>query len=155
MKERRFLYDFPSVTEPEWAPRVERWYQLDALAYGLVESWWHWRDLGTPSLIVAASPGASNESDRRFLAAAPSAVRFVHTLPSVRVAPLCQVMQWTGPVVCIQDGDRTLATAVEEAALLVGPEYPRVWALGVWKDGGRYRVDCWDVCYSSDEEGNA
>lgn len=119
---------FDTRTPPPWAPAVDRWYQLDAPAFALAEAGSRWTDLPPPRLVVGASAGASNASDREFLAA-PRAHRFVHTLPSVRYAALCQVVGWAGPLLCVQRDPSTLV-----AGLALGADFHEAsgetWVLG-------------------------
>jgi len=108
---------FSTATPPSWAVAVDRWYQLDAPAFALAEAWSQWNaasPLPTPRFIVGASATASNASDRAF-AESPRAHRFVHTLPSVRYAALCQVMRWAGPLLCVQRDPTTLAAGLATA----------------------------------------
>lgn len=125
-------YKFPITMEPEWAGRVERWYQLDAPAYGLTEAYWRHRENLSikPEWIFLASAGASNPTDAQF-AQSPQAspAKFVHTLPNIRSAALLQVMNWSGPVLCVQAGARTLVSALAEALAVAGDK--PVWVLGL------------------------
>jgi len=120
---------------------MERWSQLDEAAQNLCAAYWEKRSaLGAPpDWIILASPGASNHTDRQFVTAAvPSPAKFVHTLPNVRGAALLQLMQWSGPVLCIQKDPETLETALSEAQALAKSESARVWVAstrcekGVW-----------------------
>lgn len=114
-------FEYPVKTEPEWAPQVERWYQLDAAAYGVTELYYRNRKkLPLPGRIFLASPGASNHTDRQFAQGAPSPSKFVHTLPNIRSAPLLQVMKWSGRVFCIQKDPETITSALLEAANVGG-----------------------------------
>lgn len=124
-----------------WHDYVERWYQLDEAAQSLCATYWEKRlELSpAPDWIILASPGASNHTDREFVTAeVPSPAKFVHTLPNVRGAALLQLMQWSGPVLCIQKDPETLETALREAQALSRSESARVWVAstrcekGVW-----------------------
>lgn len=116
-----FTYEYPAKTQPEWAPQVERWYQLDAAAYGVTELFYRNREkLPLPAQIFLASPGASNHTDHQFATGAPSPSKFVHTLPNIRSAPLLQVMQWSGRVFCIQKDPETITAALQEASHVAG-----------------------------------
>lgn len=140
----RFEHGFPARQEPEWKGRVDRWYQMDHAAYGLCEAYWAWKDrIGSaPSLILLASPGASNRTDRAFAeTGATSPSRFVHTLPNIRSSPLCQVMGWNGPVLCLQKDPTTVQAALAEAAELVEAGWPSVWVLSSSRSGPQYTVD--------------
>lgn len=130
----------PAPAEPRWSGRVDRWYQLDAAAYGIAES--HHRlgqDLGPwPSLLILASPWASNETDVAFArAGASSPARFVHSLPSVRSSAFCQLSGWSGPMLCLQRDPHTLGTALAQAALHLAADPGRpVWIATVIRAPG-------------------
>lgn len=131
-----FEFTYPISKEPEWAAKVERWYQLDAPAYGLTELYWRNRTSlpDSPEWIFLASPGASNPTDAQFAkSAAPSPAKFVHTLPNIRSAPLLQVMNWSGPVLCLQNGANTLLSSLAEAYEVMGKK--PVWVVGVTLEG--------------------
>ena len=130
---------FPATQEPNWKSEVDRWYQLDAPAYALTQFYAENREkLGPPpSFIFLASPTASNETDVAFAKSGEqkwSPGKFVHTLPNVRCSPLCQVMKWTGPMLCIQNGIDTETTALHEAGWMLSEEYPVIWVLSVLTD---------------------
>jgi len=131
---REYIFDFafPASSAPQWNTRVERWYQLDAYAYGLTEFYQtHASQLGAhPALIILDSPGASNETDFQFTARC-SPAKFIHTLPNIRVSPLCQVMNWTGPVLCLQKGSHTEQAALEECHRLLQQKRSPIWLLSV------------------------
>jgi 3-oxoacyl-(acyl-carrier-protein) synthase len=127
-------FSFPVKTEPEWKEKVDRWYQLDAFSYGLAEFYsLHSEKLGpSPSMILLASPGASNDTDLQFVkTGASSPGKFVHTLPNIRGSALCQVMNWSGPLLCLEHDPRTHESAVQEAKHLLSPTRPVIWVLGV------------------------
>ncbi len=129
---------YPTKTTPAWGNIVERWYQLDAAAFVLAESYWFLKDqfLNMPDLIILGSFGASNLTDYHFaqsvLSDAPSAQKFVHSLPNVRSSSLCQVMRWHGPLLCIQYDPRSFEAAVSEARRLIDTSgIKNVWCIGV------------------------
>lgn len=129
-----FTFEFPAKLEPEWKSKVERWYQLDAAAYGLAEAYWQWRMTlkNRPDFLIMASPSASNVTDLSFAqTGASSPQKFVHTLPNIRAASLCQVMEWAGPLLCLQNGEQTIFSALREAADLVSSELKVVWVMSV------------------------
>ena len=139
----RFPIAFPAVTKPPWSGEVDRWYQLDAAAYGLAQACFQWRQMGVeqPSFMVLASRGASNEADRAFVeSGADSPAKFVHTLPSVRSSTVCQVMDWHGPMLCLQKDPSTLCVALVEAVKIVCEEVPVVWVLSIWQEGPVFSV---------------
>jgi len=112
---------WPASQEPEWASGVERWYQLDAPAFALTEVFWKHRDQlqKRPTMMLLCSPGASNATDAQFaLSAQPSPAKFVHTLPNIRSAALLQVMEWAGPVLCVQNDPNTILTGLYEGLSL-------------------------------------
>jgi len=126
-------YSFPTPEVPSWSAKVDRWYQLDAPAYGLAQAFS--RQVlpagHVPSMILLASAGSSSETDFLFAKAdVPSPSRFVHTLPSVRAVPLMQVMGWQGPVLCFQNDPFTWLTGIEEALGLCDSTNPEIWIVG-------------------------
>jgi hypothetical protein len=132
---QKIIFDvFPPAAPPVGAERVHRWYQLDAASRALLEWWSKAREtIAPPAAIFLASPGGCDESDGDFgKSRFTSPQKFVHTLPSVRVTPLLQVMDWAGPVICVQRDPFTFATAVAEAQLFLSI-YHSVWVLGVKK----------------------
>jgi hypothetical protein len=139
----RFPIAFPAVTKPVWSGKVDRWYQLDAAAYGLAQACFQWRQMAAepPSFIVLASRGASNDADRAFVeSGADSPAKFVHTLPSVRSSTFCQVMDWHGPMLCLQEDPSTLCVALVEAVKIVCEDVPVVWVLSTWREGSVFSV---------------
>jgi hypothetical protein len=131
-----FEFQFPAPNEPAWSPQVERWYQLDAAAYGLVQSYSELnKQLGeSPDMMILASPKASNVTDQAFaLSGASSPSKFVHTLANVRAAPLLQVMQWGGPVLCVQHDPQTILCGINQAVgfMETDRKLHRVWVLSI------------------------
>ncbi|MEQ1878115.1 MAG: hypothetical protein ABL958_15840 [Bdellovibrionia bacterium] len=126
-------FSHPSPGEPAWKDKIARWSQLDFAAFGLVEAYESLKaGLSRPSFIVLASPGASNETDRKFaIGGGASPSLFVHTLPNIRCSPLLQVMEWSGPVLCVQNDPQTFVAGVREAFSFVGAEHPVVWVVAV------------------------
>ena len=127
-------FQFPAATEPAWSGQVERWYQLDASAYGVADATHTWqRQLrDRPDLVILASPDGSNHTDWLFAhTEGTSPSLFVHTLPSTRGSAFCQVMNWNGPVLCIQNGPITRLTALREAVALLDQEIATVWIVSV------------------------
>jgi len=134
-----FRYEHPAREEPSWKTVVERWYQLDAPAYGLAQAYVAWKPRlrQPPALVFLASPQASNTTDFEFArSGANSPAKFVHTLSNIRCSPVCQVMEWAGPVICVQRDPSTQLHALREAvaALESGSEGP-IWVLSVFKPG--------------------
>jgi len=146
-----FDFSFPATEPPAWAGAVERWYQLDAPAFGLPHAFEHWRlrDVGLrkPDFLVFASPDGSNPTDYDFAlslkatgAASPS--KFVHTLPNSRSSALLQVMNHGGPMICVQNDPATFVTGLALAFERVHPggSPTSAWVLGVTGlDEGRHR----------------
>ncbi len=130
----QYDFKFPVKDEPVWKTEVDRWYQLDPFAFGLAHFYSQSELSGAekPNMILLASPAASNETDWAFASTgAESPGKFVHTLPSVRCSPLCQVMKWTGPVLCFQKDPCTQVAAIQEAAFMLNDTYPSIWVLSV------------------------
>ncbi len=104
--------------DPLWQDRVERWYQLDTAAYSLCEAGYQLqtKQWTRPDLIILSSGSGSNATDLEFArGGANSPSKFVHTLPNVRGSVLCQLLDWHGPVICLQDGNKTLISGLNEA----------------------------------------
>ena len=128
---RRMDFEFPAKTEPAFAGRVDRWYQLDGPAFGaaLAASTWG-ESWPRPDFLLFASPRASNGTDREFAGKGPASPhRFVHTLPSVRASSFCQAMGWSGPLLCVQRDPGTLIAGLAEACELVEEEFRALWLL--------------------------
>lgn len=138
-------FSYPAETEPAWSARVDRWYQLDASAYGLTELYERLKAAGeplhVPSFVILASPEASNDSDHAFASTGTaSAHKFAHTLPNIRGAPLSQSMGWVGPTLCLQNDPHTFASALSEAAGFVRAGRTPVWVLGVVGGAGHFEA---------------
>ena len=136
MTEFSFEFRFPATSPPSWAEQVERWYQLDAFAYGLPEAYVHWQKQGLlqPNVLILASPGGSNQTDYDFAqgfkkTGVGSPSKFVHTLPNSRSTALLQVMGWSGRLICIQNDPTTIASGLELAEDLAAEGV--IWVLGV------------------------
>lgn len=139
---------WPAAGTPEWAPHVERWYQLDAPAFAMADAYWKHREtLGQPpGWLLLASPGGSNFTDHQFMATeTPSPAKFVHTLPNIRGVSLLQLMKWQGQVLCLQRDPDTISFALEEAARISKSEETLVWVAYARQEGpdwiaGFYRI---------------
>jgi hypothetical protein len=134
---RTHMFQFPAATAPAWSGQVDRAYQLDACAYGVADATeaWQRQPLDPPSLVILASPGGSNHTDWLFAqTTGTSPSLFVHTLPNTRGSSFCQIMNWSGPVLCIQHDPITCLTALREAIGLVGQDIPTVWIISVQRD---------------------
>ena len=109
--------DFPAISPPAWAGKVERWYQLDLFAFALAEAVFRWRDiLPRPSRIYLAGEGASNPTDFDFVrTGAASPTRFVHTLPNIRASSMLQVMEWSGELFSLHIDPASIAFTLAEA----------------------------------------
>lgn len=141
-------YAFPATEPPSWAPAVERWYQLDAAAFGLPYAYEFWRqkyDLQKPSVLVLASPDGSNQTDYDFAlslkatgVASPS--KFVHTLPNSRSSALLQVMGHGAPMICLQNDPATFVAGLDFGLAQIQELRSCVWVLGVSSlESGRHR----------------
>lgn len=136
----RHAFQFPAAAAPVWLGAVERWYQLDAYAYGMADATHAWRSqlLDRPDLVILASPGGSNHTDWLFArTGGTSPSLFVHTLPNTRGSSFCQVMNWNGPVLCMQNDPVTCLTALREATGLLSQEMSTVWIVAVQRDPAR------------------
>lgn len=129
-----FVYEsckYPSSGTPPWADRVDRWYQLDAAAFGLCELF-HNQLSGRfefPDLIVAASPDGSLATDQAFArGGACSPAKFVHTLPNIRISVVLQLMKSSAQVLCLQNASDTVESALLEACAF--SKTSKVWILG-------------------------
>jgi hypothetical protein len=132
LKIHRFEFDFPAKHEPRWSSKVERWYQLDAASYGLAQAYTELKFSEHPHMMILASSGASNETDFQFAqSGAQSPSKFVHTLPSVRGAPLMQLMGWFGPLLCLQNDPHTWEDGLQQAAEFSSETNPLIWVLRV------------------------
>ncbi len=152
MKKREFhyVYSFPVQNEPEWSSSVERWYQLDAAAYGLAQIYWQYRSelSEQPDFLILASPGASNQTDYQFAhTGAMSPAKFVHTLPSVRGTSLLQIMNWKGPLLCLQRDPETWLMGLEEAESLLSIERRRIWVVMASCQGEQYKASLAELQY--------
>ena len=129
-----YHHDFvwPQTQAPEWSVKVERWYQLDAAAFALAETFWRHRESLTsrPDVLFLASPLASNPTDDAF-EASPTPAKFVHTLPNIRGAVLLQLMGWAGEVYCLQKDPQTLVAALSEGMQTVRSGARECWVVGV------------------------
>lgn len=139
-------FTFPAKEPPAWHAKVERWYQLDAAAYGLCELVAR-IPFQRPEMIFLASPGGCNETDFAFArhgAAQPA--KFVHTLPNVRGSVLLQVLNWQGPLLCVQDDPLTIELALSQAALfgqsswVIGTSGRTAFCLSVGESAGDFAI---------------
>jgi hypothetical protein len=133
-------FSFPVPIEPLWSKQVERWYQMDAPSYGLCQLWTEFPTTERPEALVLASPGGCNSADRQFVVQqATSPAKFVYTLPNIRASALLQLMNWQGPMLCVQDGTQTVVSALREACLL-NAQYSSLWICGVWQERLAFRL---------------
>jgi hypothetical protein len=135
-------FQFPVSEEPIWRNRVDRWYQLDAAAFGLCEVYSRSeaepKSGDRPDLMILASPGSSNLADWNYARVSPaSPSKFVHTLPNVRASGLLQLMGWSGPVLCLQNDPHTIARAIREARFLLVESRQRIEIFGCAVIGDR------------------
>ncbi len=141
-KQDAVTIQFPASAAPEWSRKVERWYQLDAPAFAFAEAANTWREDEPPAAIFVASPGGSNETDLEFASGgAKSPALFVHSLPNVRSSAFCQVLEWHGPLFCIQSDPDSFAKAVAEARRFFEQNGKSVWVVGILgRQVRRYRI---------------
>lgn len=138
-------FPFPTTETPSWANQVERWYQADAPAYGLCELYSRYLvDGPRPKMIFLASPAGSNATDFSFAqSGATSPAKFAHTLPNIRATGLLQVMNWQGPLLCLQTDPTTITGALCEAAEMAsrGP----VWIFAYHQAGSEHATFCFQI----------
>jgi 3-oxoacyl-[acyl-carrier-protein] synthase-1 len=129
-------FHLPLKEPPAFLSKIDRWYQLDGAALSLTLAYNDWRTmLPVPDRIFLASPSASNETDWEFTQSGGiSPAKFVHTLPNVRSTALLQAMNWTGPVLCLQDGRETFLSAVKQAIMTARDLGETVWVAGLYRD---------------------
>jgi hypothetical protein len=124
---------------------------MDAAAFGLAQAQYEWNKSSNdrPSFLILASPGASNQTDRAFSqSGASSPQKFVHTLPSVRCSPLCQILDWSGPMLCLNQDPETILLALREAADLadlINEGHSQVWVYSVTAYEGRHAAHCFKI----------
>ena len=112
---KEVVISYPTQEVPRWSHKVNRWNQIDALAFVVLEAYWELKEhLPPPHQIILDSLHCSNETDWAFVRSnATSPTKFVHTLPNIRGASLVQVMDWQGPLTCFQSS--TPEDALESA----------------------------------------
>lgn len=155
LKYFRHPYSFPRSSPPSWAEKVDRWHQLDAYSFGLIDAYAHLQDcLEAPGFILLASPSASNDADHQFvLSKAKSPAKMVHTLPNVRSSCLVKLMGWGGPVLCLQKDPQTLLTAIVEGLDLLDPSCRNLTIWGVVKQAPPlYEAHVFSLTYLASEE---
>jgi hypothetical protein len=120
----------------------------------LSDFYWTHKDVlvNKPGIIILTSDTGSLEADSQFVKTF-SPTKFVYTLPNVRSSALCQVMNWHGPILCIQQSPPFLESGVSEATSWAGNEYGRVWVMDV-KDcnQGKYIVQLIELNYKESNE---
>lgn len=127
-------FNFPANHPPDWSEKVDRWYQMDAFAFGACDAFSKFKsELGRlPDFVFLASREASNRTDRIFVEGGSiSPSKFVHTLPSVRSAPLFEISGLSGPCLCIQNDPSTEITGLVEAAMISDFESGTVWMFSI------------------------
>ena len=121
---------FDLDTQPKWAEKIERWYQLDELGYAFCEAVYNWnyhKEIEKPDLIFIAIEGASNIADKDFvIMGSLSPAKFVYTLPNISAAVIFQMLNINGKVYCLNDGPNTTKTAEIEAKSFAS-NGKRVW----------------------------
>lgn len=136
-------FHFPPSNEPAWAGNISRWHQMDAASFGLTDAFLSFKNkMGRPSLIILASPLASNESDFNFVqTGAINPTKMIHTLPNVRVHSLLNLLEWSGPTLCIQKDPQSIQAGLAEAFSFVSKNCPVVWVVSVFENAGTHAVD--------------
>lgn len=122
-KSLTFAVKTPTISEPSWCNEVPRWRQLDDVTFAVVEAAAQFRlqhknewDTYRPHSLWLADQGGSNAADAFFVeGGSRSPSRFVGTLPSIRSSSLTLLMDWHGPVLCLQNGSRSTASGLAEA----------------------------------------
>ena len=113
------LVQYPAISAPDWAARVERWTQLDEVTFCFCESLHRWdylKDQKRPGKIFLAIEGASNLADFEFVQSkALSPAKFVYTLPNVCLAVLLKLVEFQGPAFCFHKGRESILFARAEA----------------------------------------
>ncbi|MBC7371716.1 MAG: hypothetical protein H7326_09130 [Bdellovibrionaceae bacterium] len=112
--------DVKNRAEPAWSLKIDRWYQLDEVAFAFCEALHQWnylKDIARPEVIFLALPGASNLADFDFAnGGATSPSKFVYTLPNICASVIFQLLGHNGKIFCVTQGDSTLEFARAEAA---------------------------------------
>lgn len=120
---------------PPWSEKVDRWYQLDHPSFVFCQAYWELEivEKNCTDFLIIASDYASNQSDLNFVLDAPpfKPMYFVHTLPSIRAAPLLQLMQKELPVICISQEYQSLEKALRTAEALMDPAKNRQ-SVDIW-----------------------
>lgn len=104
----------PQKEIPEWSRKVERWYQLDAHAFGLCQALSN-HPTKEFDWMVLASPEASTETDFHFAQSETSSPqKFVHTLPNVRASMALQAVGQKSELICMLNAPYTINDGIEE-----------------------------------------
>lgn len=146
-------FTFPSPSEPEWASFSDRWYQLDAPCFGLMDGYYNLqkRFPTPPHQIILASPLASNETDLSFFESGQkSPSKFIHTLPNIRASTLCEYLGWKGPLLCIQNDPITLIQGLFESHQFFIHNKKTIWTLSIEKKEGDHHYRSHYFIFSTD-----
>lgn len=148
-----FSIETPAVVEPAWAAEVPRWHQLDDATFAVVEAAYQFRtrfsevwQASRPAAVWLASRGGSNLADYEFVQrGSRSPSRFVGTLPSIKSSSLALMMNWRGPVFCVQNGKRTVEQGLSEMYWhLQGAQMGPVWLVTSAREkiakGNRFQI---------------
>ena len=162
---KHFDVAVPAQSEPAWASVVARWHQLDESTYAVVEAAYRYSkafptewERVRPNSIWLAAPGGSNTADYDFVIhGSRSPSRFVGTLPSIRSSSLALLMNWRGPVMCLQQGEKTMLKGFEEVYWhLLGSRSDPAWLItstrAVQDQKISHKVSFF--CFGSDAESN-
>ena len=116
------LVDFKQTSTPEWASKIDRWYQLDELSYSFCEAIHNWnylKEFPQPDQVILAIEGACNVADFDYAHTKPSSpAKFVYTLPNICSSVIFQLIGFQGKVICLNQGKHTLNFAQTEATQL-------------------------------------
>lgn len=87
--------------KPNWAHRVDRWFQLNEDGFAVASALELWLQkpevLVEPKLIIQSSLYGSHGSDYDFVhSGADSPAKFVYTLPNINVGVIAQFLNWHG-----------------------------------------------------------
>ena len=149
-----YEFSYPSKNIPDWSSLVDRWYQLDAHSFGLADFYWKHKDIliNKPGIIILTSDTGSLEADLQFVKIF-SPTKFVYTLPNVRSSALCQVMNWHGPILCVQQPPTCLESGILEATSWAVNEHGCTWVIDVKdREIGKYVVQFIELSYKETNE---
>lgn len=98
------LSEVSDINKPQWAEKIERWYQLDETSKAICEALYFWKmneRIQSFEVLYFVSHLGSNAADIDFCRNFPSPAKFVYTLANIGAAFACQMLNWSGPVYSI------------------------------------------------------